>query len=121
MEVAVKALSPGINDPGTAILSLQVLGHLLKFRSEYYPKHAIVDRDNVSRIFVKERTFEEIFAECIYPIWDYGKHDRLLTMELHHILLLLWTQTTRPVFDKMLNEIRRSTMYQDIELGFKGT
>ncbi|QPH41920.1 DUF2254 domain-containing protein [Pedobacter endophyticus] len=121
MEVAVKALSPGINDPGTAILSLQALGHLLKFRSEYYPKHAIVDRDNVSRIFVKERTFEEIFAECIYPIWDYGKHDRLLTMELHHILLLLWTQTARPVFDKMLDEIRRSKMYQDIELGFKGT
>lgn len=121
MEVAVKALSPGINDPGTAILSLQALGHLLKIRSEHYPQHEILDQDKVSRILVKERTLEEIFAECIYPIWDYGKHDRLLTMEMHHILLLLCTHTNMPVFDKMLDKVKRSEMYQDLNFDVKGS
>ncbi|MGA9651394.1 DUF2254 domain-containing protein [Pedobacter sp.] len=121
MEVAVKALSPGINDPGTAILSLQSLGHLLKIRSEQYPRHEILDKDKVGRILVKERTLEEIFADCIYPIWDYGKHDRLLTMEMHHILILLCTHTSIPVFDKMLEKVKRSEMYQDINFDLKGS
>ncbi|SDG61590.1 Uncharacterized membrane protein [Pedobacter terrae] len=119
MEVAVKALSPGINDPGTAILSLQALGNLLKIRSEHYPKHEIVDQDKVARILVKERTLEEIFADCIYPIWDYGKQDRLVTMEMHHILVLLCIHTTIPVFHKMLDEVKRSEMYQDLNLDVK--
>ena len=27
MEIAIKALSPGINDPGTAVISLQAIGY----------------------------------------------------------------------------------------------
>lgn len=118
MEVAVKALSPGINDPGTAVLSLQALGHLLKIRSDHYPQHEIVDEHKMSRILVRERTLEEIFAECIYPIWDYGKHDRLVTMEMHHILLLLCRNTHIPVFDNMLAKVKRSEMYQDVNPDF---
>lgn len=113
MEVGVKALSPGINDPGTAILSLQALGHLMKFRSEHHPKLEIKDEKKVCRIIPKERTLDEIFAECLYPILDYGKNDRLVIREFYHILLLLCNQNAKPVFQKMLAKVSESEMFKD--------
>jgi uncharacterized membrane protein len=38
MEIAIKALSPGINDPGTATISLQALGELLAYRLHHFPR-----------------------------------------------------------------------------------
>ncbi|WP_200864773.1 DUF2254 domain-containing protein [Arcticibacter svalbardensis] len=114
MEVAIKALSPGINDPGTAVLSLQALGDLLAFRVQNFPVTHIKDRDNVVRIIVKERTFEEIFEECIYPIWDYGKEDRLVLNELLHVLLQLQKQCEQPVIIKFLKIVQSALTEQNI-------
>ncbi|RZJ72107.1 MAG: DUF2254 domain-containing protein [Flavobacterium sp.] len=114
MEVAVKALSPGINDPGTAILSLQALGHLLKYRSENHPEEEIYDEEKRLRIIMKIRSVEEIFTECVYPIWDYGKQDRLVNMEFHHIMLQLCAQTNIPAFERMLDTVNRSPMHQGV-------
>ncbi|RZK37369.1 MAG: DUF2254 domain-containing protein, partial [Pedobacter sp.] len=114
MEVAVKALSPGINDPGTAILSLQALGHLLKYRSENHPEEEIYDDEKRLRIIMRIRSVEEIFSECVYPIWDYGKQDRLVNMEFHHIMLQLCAQTKIHVFEKMLDTVNRSPMHQGV-------
>lgn len=92
MEVAVKALSPGINDPGTAILSLQALGDLLMFRISNYPIPETRSNDGLGRIIHKDRSFDEIFMDCVYPIWDYGKADRLVLKELEHVLTQLLSQ-----------------------------
>ncbi len=89
MEVAIRALSPGINDPGTAVLSLQSLSQLLAFRLKNNPSNQIKDESGFVRIITKERSFTDLFNEYIYPIWDYGKDDRLLINEMHHILIQL--------------------------------
>lgn len=86
MEVAVKALSPGINDPGTAILSLHALTNLLAIRLQNFPSVHLKDQNNVIRIITEERSFKDIFQDCIYPIWDYGKTDRLVLKELISML-----------------------------------
>lgn len=46
------------------------------------------------RIILKELTFEEIFENTIFPIWDYGKHDRLVQNEL--LLLSVFFLTIAP-------------------------
>jgi len=89
MEVAIRALSPGINDPGTAVLSLQSLSQLLAFRLKNNPSNQIKDESGFVRIITKERSFTDLFNEYIYPIWDYGKDYRLLINEMHHILIQL--------------------------------
>ncbi|WP_228444860.1 DUF2254 domain-containing protein [Chryseobacterium echinoideorum] len=89
MEVAIRALSPGINDPGTAVLSLQSLSQLLAFRLKNNPSNQIKGDNGWVRIITKERSFTDLFNEYIYPIWDYGKDDRLLISEMHHILTQL--------------------------------
>lgn len=84
-EVAIKALSPGINDPETAVLSIHSLADLFRYRLNNYLPLTLADENKVIRIGVKELSFEELFVECFHPIWSYGKEDKyiqeaLLTM-----------------------------------------
>jgi uncharacterized membrane protein len=106
MEIAIKALSPGINDPGTATISLHALGDLLAYRLVHFPQAGFKDDSGVIRIVTKEKTFEEMFEEYILPIWDYGKNDRLVQHEMFHILTLLRKRGEQPVINKLLEAVR---------------
>ncbi|MEO6521921.1 MAG: DUF2254 domain-containing protein [Mucilaginibacter sp.] len=88
-EVALKALSPGINDPETAVLSLHALADLFAYRSRHHPQLCIQHPDDKGSIILTDRTFEDLFAVCIYPIWDYGKNDRYIQLGLYSILTQL--------------------------------
>jgi len=83
-------------------------------RSENHPEGEIYYDENRLSIIVKVRNIEEIFTECVYPIWDYGKQDRLVNTEFHHIMLQLCAQTKIPAFEKMLNTVNRSPMHQGV-------
>lgn len=107
MEVAVKALSPGINDPGTAVASLRALVDLLAYRLKHYPSNVIRDATNTIRITTREMTFEDIFNEVMLPIWDYGKDDRLVQHEMRHVLLQLLNIREHPVIRKLLSTVQR--------------
>ena len=115
MEVAVKALSPGLNDPGTAVLSLQALGELFAFRLHNNAVTHIQDKEGIDRIISKERSFSELFKDCIYPIWDYGKADRLVLKELHHVLLQLQKQCEQPLINKLLVQVQKAISKLELE------
>lgn len=86
VEVALKALSPGVNDPGTAVLSLHVLVDLLSFQLNNLAVNAIKDEEDQVRIVFKEISFQEVFERTLLPIWDYGQNDRILRTEMKNIL-----------------------------------
>ena len=90
-ELALKALSPGINDPGTAIQSLRALFQLYAYRVSSFRENTVKNKEMQVRIILKELTFEQIFEDTISPIWDYGKNDRLVQNELHHLLVVFLT------------------------------
>lgn len=96
-EIALKALSPGINDPGTAILSLHSMMDLLAFRLNNYPDPVIKNKAGIPRIIKKEPTFVAVFETYVLPIWDYGKEDRMLRKELYNLLMQLRTCTNEHV------------------------
>lgn len=85
-EIAIKALSPGINDPGTAILALRALFRLFSYRVCAFPENVIADKQGVYRIYTTEPSFEDIFDITVVPIWDYGKNDRMVQVEMHRLL-----------------------------------
>lgn len=84
-EVAIKALSPGINDPETAVLSIHALTDLFRFRLFNYLPLTLADENKVIRVAMKELSFEELFVECFFPIWKYGKEDRYIQDALLHM------------------------------------
>ena len=106
MEIAIKALSPGVNDPGTATISLHAISDLLAYRSSHVPLAVFQDKDGEPRIVTKEKTLEAMFEEYLLPIWDYGKNDRLVQREMLHILTLLHEQTKEPLIDTILQEVQ---------------
>lgn len=105
VEVAVKALSPGVNDPGTAVQSLRALTALLVFHLENFPDNVLLDENFEERIFTCERKFEEIFNRSILPIWEYGKNDIIFSTELLNILLQLRPKCKVATIQKIIDQI----------------
>lgn len=86
MEIAVKAMSPGINDPGTAIDALTKLGVLLsKFLQ--FPRLTSKPFKNSRLILVKNNIdAEELMRLIIQPIRLYAKRDGTVMYELIKVL-----------------------------------
>jgi uncharacterized membrane protein len=85
-EVGIKALSPGINDPATAVMSLQALAGLLVHYLSSPPQEVFEDENGQPRILLKERSFKELFNECITAIWNYGEKDQYIQVALSNLL-----------------------------------
>ncbi|MDQ2862418.1 MAG: DUF2254 domain-containing protein [Bacteroidota bacterium] len=105
-EVAVKALSPGINDPATAIECLRALSKLFLFRMSNSPDTAIKNKQGQIWITTTQLSFEEIFSSCILPIWDYGKNDRMIQNELLAMLSYFHSVTEIFLVNKLLQEVK---------------
>lgn len=75
-EMAVRALSPGINDPTTAIGCIHRLGGVLaQLAGRKIASHRHFDAEGVLRVVSAEDGFEEILAGAFDPIRRYGAHD----------------------------------------------
>jgi uncharacterized membrane protein len=75
MEIAVKAMSPGINDPGTAIDAINKIGQLL----DEFLKFPAISSKSVAdnNLIITENTIsaKELVRIIIQPIRLYAKHD----------------------------------------------
>ncbi|WP_299757111.1 DUF2254 domain-containing protein [uncultured Pontibacter sp.] len=85
-ESAVKALSPGINDPGTAIKAIDYLTALFAKRMQLTDEKILYDDDGAGRVRFKHQTFKDIYAICLTPLRLYGKQNSILVLKM---LLLL--------------------------------
>ncbi|MDO7742735.1 MAG: DUF2254 domain-containing protein [Pedobacter sp.] len=104
-EVALKALSPGINDPVTAVLSLNALADLFLYRLSHDSEFLLMDDKLQARILIKERTLIELFNECIYPIWDYGYKDRYIQNALKEMLSLFIAMEINEEFHQFMSKM----------------
>ena len=108
-EVAIKALSPGINDPATAVISLHALTNLLAYRLNHHLPAVIKDADDTPRIFVQSSSFEDLFEKCIHPIRIYGEKDQYIQNELivmmNQLKMADHQRQYTEAFDKFINKI----------------
>ena len=86
-DVAVKALSPGVNDPTTAE---HAIGHLASIlcvlvRRDLSPV-VRTDEDGVDRVVLATRTVEDYLEVACRQIRLYGAHDAVVAVELLHML-----------------------------------
>lgn len=91
-EVAVKALSPGINDPGTAKICINSLTELFALFIQNKLKNVIADESGKPRIIIHDTSLETLMRICLDPIRHYGKKDKSIIIEmlkslsqLHHL------------------------------------
>lgn len=82
MEIAVKAMSPGINDPGTAISVINKLGDLCRMVLAFSLKiSTALERDGIV-IIENNISAKELMRLVIQPIRLYSKKDSAVLFEL---------------------------------------
>lgn len=80
-EIIVKAMSPGINDPGTAINGIDYLTELLGIRMQKKDSSKIIRNETV---YIKMNTvdFDKLIYNIMGSIRTYCKHDIIIVQKL---------------------------------------
>jgi len=81
IEIAVRALSPGINDPGTAIKAIDMMGVLLSERMKL-PDHDVAPEQGAPRIFLSELDLHQMLLLAFGSLRAYGKEDLQVLLTL---------------------------------------
>ncbi len=104
-EIAVKALSPGINDPGTAIKALDLLSDLFAKLMEVDEKNYIENSEEDPLVFISPVPFHEVMFQIIVPIREYGKKDVSVLVRLLDCLKhMIYSDSHRKKFTPLLIE-----------------
>ncbi|HLW33837.1 MAG TPA: DUF2254 domain-containing protein [Aequorivita sp.] len=95
-EIAVKAMSPGINDPGTAINALDYLTELFALRMRKQDS-GVIANDGKSLLKIAVVSFEELIYHVMAALRTYCSHDPLMVEKL--IWMLEYLQEIEPAED----------------------
>ncbi|MBG44074.1 MAG: hypothetical protein CL530_08900 [Aequorivita sp.] len=90
-EIAVKAMSPGINDPGTAINAIDYLTDLFALRMQKNDNGIIIHEENAI-LKVAVVTFKELMYNVMASLRTYCKHDPVMVEKLLWMLVYLQKQ-----------------------------
>lgn len=112
-EVGIKAMSPGINDPGTALITIDYLTELLALRMKLGQTKIYSNENNSFTIDLKRQSFEDILYYLMASYRQYCKHDIILMEKLVSMLNYLIEQPAkferyRKVIDDQLQIVKQS-------------
>ncbi len=81
-EIAVKALSPGINDPGTAIKAIDLLSDLFIELQFVHERTHFVDEHDKICVYLSPISYEDLMYQTLIPIREYGSSDIMIANRL---------------------------------------
>ncbi len=115
-DVVVRALSPGINDPFTAINGIDVLASALALlaRSPRLEEQRRDDQDT-PRLFVPVPKLQSILKSSIGHIAIYAKDDPFVMAKLWAVLDIVDSDLTEPDERKELGSLRRDLKIKDAQ------
>ncbi|GJM15085.1 MAG: hypothetical protein DHS20C13_04120 [Thermodesulfobacteriota bacterium] len=96
VEIAVRALSPGINDPFTAIMCIDNLSVALsRVAGRSTPSAYRYDKNNNLRVLAKPKTFDDLLNSAFNQIRQYGRNSVSVTIRLLESLIVIASNTSR--------------------------
>jgi uncharacterized membrane protein len=93
-DIAVRALSPGVNDPGTACDIIVYLGNVMNELWTYQPLET-TRRSNSVTLVSEQPTHAGLLDRAFDPIMHYGGTDREVVRTLIEVLSLLRSEAQR--------------------------
>jgi uncharacterized membrane protein len=113
VDVASKGLSPGINDPTTAVLAIDQLHHLLRDVGNRRMDEGVVrDAEGRLRLVYRTPNWEDFVQLAVTEIRHYGRESiqiaRRLRAMLENLIQTL-PEERAPLLQQELNLLRRST------------
>jgi len=111
-EIAVKAMSPGINDPGTAVNAIDYLTALFALRMQKND-NGIINHNESAILRMAVVTFKELMYNVMASLRTYCKHDPVMVEKLLWMMIYLQKQ---PSADKnyyaVINEEMKTLLEQ---------
>jgi uncharacterized membrane protein len=103
VEIALRALSPAVNDPFTAIRCIDRLcSGLCNLVQRDFPSRYRYDKDNNLRVIVELITFEELVDSAFNEIRQYARSDRIVTIHLIEAIGAIATYTDNSKYHAVL-------------------
>jgi uncharacterized membrane protein len=97
VEIALRALSPGINDPFTAVRCIDRLSAGLSHLAErQFPSAYRYDNNHKLRVIAEPIAFEQLIDTAFNQIRHYGKSDVAVTLRLLKATAQIASHTHRP-------------------------
>ena len=90
-EVVVKAMSPGINDPGTALNAIDYLTELLRVRM-LKPDRSYISEDDKTFVKLRVVNFKELLYNLNAAMRKYCSHDIVVTQKISRMFISLMRQ-----------------------------
>lgn len=114
-EIIIKAMSPGINDPGTAINGIDYLTELLALRLRKKDV-LVISNNDMAYIKISMVKFEDLLYNVMASIRTYCKHDIILVQKLLLMFNYLKTQNVKKqrYLDCIDTEVK--TLLDDVKL-----
>jgi len=113
VEIALRAMSPGLNDPTTALTCVDWLGDSIRALARYprlSPTH--VDKRGNVRVIEKVNEFDRVVAAAFDPIRQVARNSPMLTIRL--------LNTFSSIAPFMQTTTQRGALYNQAELTFEG-
>jgi len=111
-EIAVKAMSPGINDPGTAINAVDYLTDLFALRMQKKDNGIIVHKESAT-LRMAIVSFKELMYNVMASLRTYCKHDPVMVEKLLWMLDYLQKQpATEDNYQKVIKEEMKTLLEQ---------
>ncbi|MCA1059389.1 DUF2254 domain-containing protein [Rossellomorea aquimaris] len=90
VEIALRAISPAINDPNTAKNCIEEIGIILsKLAKHKLPSSYLTDDENNVRIILEQPTFVDYLYKSFYQLRHYGKQDISIITEILRSLRMI--------------------------------
>ncbi len=111
-EIAVKAMSPGINDPGTAINAVDYLTDLFALRMQKKDNGIIVHKESAT-LRMAIVSFKELMYNVMASLRTYCKHDPVMVEKLLWMLNYLQKQpAAEDNYQKVIKEEMKTLLEQ---------
>jgi uncharacterized membrane protein len=105
VDIALKAISPAVNDPTTAISCVDQLSRILiRFASREVPNSILYDPPGVFRVSIPWISFEQLLNSAFEQIRLYSKADIAVSLRLLRALGDISATTTDQEMRRALNE-----------------
>ncbi len=108
VEIALRALSPGVNAPFTAIYCIDKLAEALVIFKDYYMPLPYAYSDNKLRVIIYPFTHQSIIHTCFNSIRQHARDELAV---LIHLL-----ETFEKLIDLELNTCLANTLYQEAKI-----
>jgi uncharacterized membrane protein len=120
-DIAIKALSPAINDPNTAVMSLNQVSSVLRLvAARELPEQVRYGVDGKVRAILKAPTFANLAAQAFDQVRRFGMSDATIPIKLLDVIEEIATGDPLPEHLEVLR-LHARAIIEDAELNLKST